>query len=83
MANNSPNTTSAIADDTIINVNALDLYATWSGGAAFHADPNNNGVDNSVNFAITPGGDDFIRMVADIPAPGTRRCARLMVVTTP
>ncbi|MCU0747973.1 MAG: autotransporter-associated beta strand repeat-containing protein [Akkermansiaceae bacterium] len=51
--NNPLDTTSAIADDTTLTVNApASGYATWSGGAPADGDANNDGVENAVAWAL-------------------------------
>jgi autotransporter-associated beta strand protein len=51
--NNPLDTTSAIADDTTLTVNApASGYATWSGGAPADGDANNDGVENAIAWAL-------------------------------
>ena len=54
VAGNALNTLSAIADDTEIAI--ITDYAVWSGGAAFDADSNNDGVDNGVAWILGATG---------------------------
>jgi hypothetical protein len=55
-AGNTLNTNPAIADDTTIAV--IVDYATWSGGAAFGADSNNDGVANGMAWLLGAAGKD-------------------------
>jgi hypothetical protein len=51
------NTTAAILDDASITVTAApsNPYAVWSGGAAFNADANGDGVDNGMAWLLGAG----------------------------
>jgi autotransporter-associated beta strand protein len=51
-AGNDLDTTSAIADQTVITVNVANPYAAWSGGAAFDGDANGDGVENGLAFLL-------------------------------
>ena len=52
VAGNSLDTSSALFDDTVLTINATSPYATWSGGAAFDADANSDGVSNGLAWLL-------------------------------
>jgi len=71
--NNALNTTSAIADDTTLTVTNATVtpYETWSGGAPFVGDANNDGVSNGLAWIL--GADD----------PNANALNKLPTVSTP
>jgi autotransporter-associated beta strand protein len=66
VAGNSLDTTSTIVDDTILNINSSSPYATWSGGAAFDADANGDGINNGLAWMLGASNKD-VRALDKLP----------------
>jgi autotransporter-associated beta strand protein len=52
VAGNNLDTTSALLDNTILNINSSSPFVTWSGAAAFDADHNGDGIKNGLAWAL-------------------------------
>ena len=65
-AGNDLNTTSAIADDTSLNV--ITPFESWSGGAAFTTDTNSDGVNNGLAWLLG-AADPNVSALSLLPTP--------------